>query len=242
MANLVPKHLVDKNGVPTTRMVRPEKERATTSSLPAPTVVTAPKNDAEAIVAIVADWVEERNADKLEQIALHIDAKLGVVGAREIHDRVAQLPEEDAKVFGAQLVDVLTRKEFSAFRLRAMHTLIDAIPVARKFTGADVLNFLQKELPMISAMGDLNSDRINTTHTDEDQRTIAYLTFRRCTNSNREQVYFHKMKSDAEWFEDNADALIPYADMLRKRGGADMGVLKELVRGDTTAPLAGGML
>lgn len=242
MTNLVPKHLVDKNGVSTTRMVRPDKEQATPLSLPAPVVVSTPKNDAEAIVAIVADWVEEKNADKLDQLALHLNAKLGAIGVREIYARVASLPEEDAAVFGAQLVDVLTRREFASFRLRAMHTLIDAIPVARKFAETDASDFLQKEMPMIAAMGDLNSDPLGGPHTDEDQRSIGYLTFRRCINSNREQVYFHNLKTEAQWFEDNADALIPYAELLRKRGGADVSFLKELIRGDTTTPLAGGML
>lgn len=242
MVNLVPKHLVDKNGVPTTRMVRPEKGSATSSSLPAPAVVAAPKSDAEAIVGIIADWLEDRDADSLERLALNLDAKLGTRGVREIHDRVAQLPEEDAAVFGNQLADVLNRKEFAAFRLPSLRTLIDAIPVARKFAGADVSGFLQKEMPMISALGDVNGIRMGNTDPEDDRMGVGYLTFRRCTNSSPEQVYFKDLKADAKWFEDNMDALIPYTDMLRKRGGADTGFLKGLVRGDSVAPLSDGML
>jgi hypothetical protein len=242
MANLVPKHLVDKNGVPTTRMVRPDQERAASAPLPAPVVAAAPRSDAEAIVGIVADWVEDKSADGLERLALNLDAKLGARGVREIHDRVTKLPEEDAAVLGSQLADVLNRKEFASFRLRSLHTLIDAIPVARKFADADVSAFLQKEMPMISAMGDVNGIRLGNTDPEEDRRGIGYLTFLRCTNSSPAKVYFHNMKEDAQWFEVNADALIPHAGMLRKRDGTDTGFLKELVRGDSVIPLADGML
>lgn len=242
MTNLVPKHLVDKNGVTTTRMVRPDKEQAIPLSLPAPVVAQTPKNDAEAIVGIVADWLEDRSTDRLERLALNLDAKLTARGAREIHDRVAKLPVEDAAVFGNQLDDVLNRKEFASFRLRSLHTLIDATPVARKFAEADVSGFLQKEMPMISAMGDVNGLRMGATDPEDDQRGVGYLTFLRCTNSSPAKVYFKDMKEDAKWFEDNMDALIPYADMLRKRGGTDTGLLKGLVRGDSVAPLSDGML
>jgi hypothetical protein len=242
MTNLVPKQLVDKNGVRTTRMVREESRSSTNTSFPspkaAPVTWMTSKAAAKEILALTAKGMWNNFNGERVDYSETIMQMLGLEGVMLVHKRVRALPEEDAFLVGTLLMYVVRDRGFGADRPEATCTMIDAVPVVRTFGPRDDPRFLMNNLSLLHSVAKESGVGSRDETIEADRSAVRYLAFRMCMG-----VYpaTNELKNEAQWFEENHDALVPYIDLIMERG-ADFGWMKELVSESGITPLANGLL
>jgi hypothetical protein len=241
MTNLVPKHLVDKNGVRTTRMVREESRSSTKASFPSPKAAPVTWRTSQAaakeILAITAKGIWNNFDGERIDYSETIMQMLGLEGVMLVHERVRSLPEEDAFTVGTLLMHVVRDREFGADRAEVACTMIDAVPVMRTFGPRDDPRLLLNNLSLLHSVAWERGVGGLYATVETDRLAVSYMAFRMCMG-----VYpnARDLKNEAQWFDENREALVPYVELIRERG-ADFGWMKELV-GEGVAPLADGLL
>lgn len=242
MTNLIPKQLVDKNGVRTTRMVREVTRSASKASIPHPgkPFVTALGVEvaAKEILALTSKGMWNNYTGERVDHSHTVMNTLGWEGVMLVHERMSSLPEEDAFGVGQILMSVLRDRELGSDRAEVVCTMIDAVPVARTFGPRDDPRFLMNNLPLLHSVALEHGVRGLDAATDADRRAVRYLAFRMCVG---DYPASRELKEESEWFEKNHEALIPYIDLIRERG-ANFGWLKDLVGENNLPPLATGLL
>lgn len=231
MTTLVPKQLVDKNGVLTTRMVREDTRSSSLTGFPPPKAAAVTwatsKAAAEEIVALTSKGIWNNFKGERVDYSEAVMDKLGLEGVNLVHERVVDLPEDDAFRVGTFLLHVLRDRDFGSDRAEAICTMIDAVPVVRTFGPPDDPRFLINNLASLHSVA-----------RGRDATTVRYLAFRTCMG-----VFpaTSELKNESQWFDENHESLVPYIDSIRQRG-ADFGWMKELVSESSVTPLTSGLL
>lgn len=242
MTNLVPKKVVDKNGVLTTRMVRPEQGSINASRIPPPATKRSTEESVVAacreIMEVVEEGVWNNYAGERRDYSGLLARKLSAEGVRVAHQRILGLSDADAFSVGQHILDVFRNPAFSEDRDGAICTMIDSVPVVRDFGDRNDPRLLANFLAPLHLEVREHVKFGAYPNSGEEERSVRYLAFRLCMG---ELAVPTKFKEEAEWFNKNYEKLIPHSDMIRNRKG-DIGWMKELVGKGIVVPLSKGLL
>jgi hypothetical protein len=242
MTTLVPKPLVDKNGVRTTRMVREDNRSSAKTSFPspkaAPVTRLTSKAAASEIVALTSKGIWNNFSGERVDYSEAVMDKLGLEGVNLVHERVIALSEDDAYFVGTLLLHVLRDRDFGSDRVEATCTMIDAVPVVRMFGPQDDSRFLLKNLALLNSVAKENGIWLDDAVVESDRRAVRYLAFHLCMGV---YPYARDLKNEAQWFDENCEALVPYINLIKEHG-ADFDWMKELVSESSVTPLTNGLL
>lgn len=216
------------------------------AKVPFPSPKTAPvtwltsKAAADEILALTSKGMWNNfNGERIDYSTVVMD-RLGLEGVMLVHERMSDLSDEDAFSVGQMLMSVLSDRNggFGADRVQATCTMIDAVPVMRMFGPQDDPRLLLNNLALLHSVAWERGVGGLYATVETDRMAVRYLAFRMCMG-----VYpdTRDLKNEAQWFEENHEALIPYIDLIRARG-ADFGWMQELVSESNVAPLSEGLL
>jgi hypothetical protein len=250
MSNLTPEKRMDKNGRLVTRHVKGNaSDSSTDRSIPAPSASKSRPTSKAGYAKEISEFLLEAAGEEDRELVNDMYTKyIGIRPLKLLYDRMKNWGERDSDTFEntmSSLIIASINNNYSQLkRDRHITSLIEAMPVISAFGGdypqpRDIYGMIEKA----DTAAGLNKLHLNIDYVSEDDRSaFRLLAFDEIVGVPPKFRTREQLDQEAQWFDENMDALTLHISTLRKRKTTDPELMKELVSGETPSAMSSGLL
>lgn len=250
MSNLIAEQRLDKNGRLVTRHVKNGAEATPSNiSIPAPSKGKVRPTSKAGYAKEIGDFLMEAAGDEDRELVRDMYSTfVGIRPLKLIYDRMQNWGERDsdtfADVMSSLIVDSINNHSAQLKRDRLVTALVEAMPVISAFGGnypqpRDIYGMIENA-DTVAALSKLhlNGDYVS----ENDRSTFRLIAFDEIVGAPPRTRTREQTDREAQWFDENIDALSLHTSTLLKRKTTDPDFLKELVSDETPSAMSSGIL